>query len=230
MKGILPDGEKPSLAVVGTRKASRKTLEAAYETAYSAAENSVPVISGLASGIDSAAHKGALAARGYTAAVLGSGVDIVYPASNRQLADRILSKRGALISEYRPGTDPLRYHFPERNRIISGISRGTVVVHAPEKSGALITATFAMEQGRDVFVHEEGINSASGKGGFYLCNEGAVPVKRGADILREWNIKANSCRTEYRIDNDNIFTVKENNFSRMERNKKGLYYRRKLYA
>ena len=220
VKGNLPDMERPSLAVVGTRNASRKTLEAAYESAYSAAENSVSVISGLASGIDSAAHRGALDSRGYTAAVLGSGADIIYPAANRKLAERILSTGGSLISEYRPGTGPLRYHFPERNRIISGISRGTLVVHAPEKSGSLITASFALDQGRDVFVHEAGICSDSGKGGFLLRENGAFSVKSGSDILTEWNIEENRSRKEYRIDNDTVFTVKENNFTGME-NKPG---------
>ena len=230
VKGVLPEAERPALSVVGTRSASRITLKAAYEASYEAAENRVPVISGLAAGIDTAAHKGALDGRGYTAAVLGSGADIVYPASNRKLAERILSSGGSLISEYGPGTEPLRYHFPERNRIISGISRGTLVVHAPEKSGSLITASFALDQGRDVFVHEKGLNSNSGRGGFFLSENGAASVKSGKDIFDEWDLAESRCGRGYIINNDNIFTVRENNFSRIEIKNKGLYNRRRMYA
>lgn len=158
VKGILPDAEKPSVSVVGTREAMRKTLNASYNTAYYLAERKINIISGLAAGIDSKAHMGALDAGGITAAVLGTGTDIIYPASNIYLAQKILESGGALISEYRPGTGARKHHFPERNRIISGLSRGSLIVHAPEKSGSLITAVFALEQGRDVFVHTEGLN------------------------------------------------------------------------
>ncbi len=229
VKGVLPDCSSASLAVVGTRSASRKTLSAAYEASFYTAENRVPVISGLAYGIDSKAHAGAADAGGITSAVLGSGVDVVYPSANQKLAEKIIGSGGSLVSEYRPGTLPAKYHFPERNRIISGISRGTLVVHAPEKSGSLITASFALDQGRDVFVHRAGIDSESGRGGQNLADEGAVIVDSSSEILEQWGVLNKPGNREYRFE-DNIFTLKENEFSGTENNKKELYNRRIMYA
>ena len=231
VRGVLPDCEIPSAAVVGTRNAVRKTLSAAYDAAKYLAENKTAVVSGLAAGIDSMAHRGSLDGRGITAAVLGSGPDIIYPAANTGLAERILSENGSLISEYRPGTPPERFHFPERNRIISGISRGTLLVHAPEKSGSLITASFALDQGRDVFIHSEGLYSSGGKGGLLLCESGAVCVESGEDILREWNMdKRKRLKTASYMLNGKYFNVSDNGFSRFNIYNNGLYYRRMIYA
>jgi len=166
---------------------------------------------------------------GYTAAVLGCGVDIIYPDENRYLAERILSENGALISEYRPGTEPEKYHFPERNRIISGISRGTLIVHAPEKSGSLITASFALDEGRDVFVHSDTFTVPDSSGGLSLVDDGALEISCAEDILNEWKIKPVNRKTEYRY-NDHIYNVRENDYSRLAKNNNGLYYRRKFYA
>ena len=229
VKGVLPDAERPSVSIVGTRDAMRKTLSASYNAAFYLAERKINIISGLAAGIDSKAHKGAVDAGGITAAVLGTGADIIYPSSNTYLAEKILEKGGALISEYRPGTEALKYHFPERNRIISGMSRGTLLVHAPEKSGSLITAVFALEQGRDVFVHTEGLECESGKGGLELYENGAAAVSDGEGILTEWGI--NHIEPEnaikYRLNNLK-YNVSENNYRNTELY--SVYNRRKIYA
>ena len=231
VKGMLPYSEIPSLSIVGTRNGTFTSLKASYDTACSMAENGIPVISGLARGVDAKAHKGALDAGGYTAAVLGCGVDVIYPGENRSLAQSILSENGALISEYRPGTEPEKYHFPERNRIISGISRGTLIVHAPEKSGSMITASFALDEGRDVFVHSLCFSVPDASGGLSLLDDGASEISCAGDILKEWKIKAvdRKEKTEYRY-NENIYNVRENNYSSLAENNNGLYYWRKMYA
>jgi DNA processing protein len=147
--------KQESCAIVGTRKATGNGRKAAYELAQGLCENGLTVISGLALGIDAMAHKGALnVSDGKTAAVLACGLDTVYPRANTQLAARILQNDGCLVSEYALGEEPLKYRFPERNRIISGLSKATVVIEAPAKSGSLITADFALEQNRDLFFHE----------------------------------------------------------------------------
>jgi DNA processing protein len=123
-------------------------------------------------------------------AVLGSGADQVYPSSNRDLARRILECKGLLVTEYPPGTGPLKWNFPARNRIISALARGTVIVEAPEKSGALITARFALEQNRDLWVDRVGLESRRGKGTARLAEEGAGVISSAGDILAEWNMAA----------------------------------------
>ena len=229
VKGKLPCSEIPSLSIVGTRNGTFSSLKASSDIALNMAENGIPVISGLARGIDSKAHKGALDGSGYTAAVLGCGVDIIYPRENQSLAERILSGNGALISEYKPGTNPEKYHFPERNRIISGISRGTLIVHAPEKSGSLITASFALDEGRDVFVHSLCFSVPDSSGGLSLVENGAIEINCAEDILEEWKLKPVNRETEYRY-NDNIYNVRENNYSSLAKNNNGLYNRRTMYA
>ncbi|HUJ76946.1 MAG TPA: DNA-processing protein DprA, partial [bacterium] len=148
----------------------------------------VGVVSGLARGIDREAHDGCLQAAGRTVAVLGNGIDQVYPPSSRPSAMAILSRGGAILSEYPPGVPPLQYHFPARNRIISGLCRGVVVVQAPEKSGALITAEHALQEGRDLFVHRAGLAGSAGAGSRRLAEAGAVVIQAGAEILGEWGI------------------------------------------
>jgi DNA processing protein len=148
------------------------------------AANGMVVVSGLARGIDSAAHKGALEGKGETWAVFGCGVDVVYPAENQRLADSIL-ERGALLSEFTPGTTPEAQFFPPRNRLISGCARGVVVVEAAERSGALITVDFALEQGREVFAVPGPIFSAMSKGTHHLLRQGAMIAAGIEDILGE---------------------------------------------
>ncbi|MDR1785100.1 MAG: DNA-processing protein DprA [Spirochaetaceae bacterium] len=153
----------PCVSVVGTRHPTARTKEAAYGFAREAAAEGFTVVSGLAFGIDSEAHRGALSAQGgVTCAVLASGVDMITPPGNKALARAILARRGCILSEYCPGTDAAKWRFPERNRIISGLSAGTVVADGPENSGALITADFALEQGRDLFFHEAALSRPCG--------------------------------------------------------------------
>lgn len=154
--------QRSCVGIVGTRHPDMEGLKAAFSFAADCASHGMTVVSGLAYGIDTAAHKGAVSIPdGQTVAVLGCGVDTVYPASNRKLAAAIIEKHGCLISEY-PPEEPVRtWQFPERNRIISGVSTGTMVIQAPDKSGALITADFALEQGRDLCIHPAAVNYAA---------------------------------------------------------------------
>ncbi|WP_455381751.1 DNA-processing protein DprA [Salinispira pacifica] len=185
-RGAFPDPENPLLAIVGTRRPTGTGLRAAFSLGREAAAAGLPVVSGLARGIDAAAHQGALSGRGKTVAILGSGVDCVYPVSNRRLAEALLAEGGCIASEYAPGTPPLRHHFPARNRIIAGLCRGTVVVEAPPGSGALITSDFCLEQGRDLFVHRAGCSGVNGGGCGALAEEGAVVIETAEDVLSEW--------------------------------------------
>jgi DNA processing protein len=148
----------------------------------------IPVVSGLALGIDASAHRGNLDTGAPAVAVLGSGLDQIYPSLNRGLARRILESGGVLFSEYAPGTGPRKWHFPERNRIVSALSRGTVIVEAPEKSGALITARMALEQNRDIWVSSAGVQSSQGKGTAKLAADGARVINFARDILIEWGM------------------------------------------
>lgn len=179
----------PMLAAVGTRAPTAEGRSAARELGRQAAELGVPLVSGLARGIDTEAHRGALEGRGATVAVLGCGIDSIYPASNRLLAQQITENGGTILSEYPPGTPPRQFNFPERNRIISGLSRGTVVVEAPERSGALITADYALEQGRDLFVHSVSMKSPRGGGARALSADGARAISGAAEIAAEWGMQ-----------------------------------------
>ncbi|MDT8901278.1 DNA-processing protein DprA [Anaeroselena agilis] len=185
-RGRLPVDEL-LIAVVGARRASAYGRNAALSLAAGLAAAGAGVVSGAARGVDSAAHEGALSAGGYTVAVLGCGVDVVYPPENGRLLARI-AEQGAIVSEYWPGTDPLPHHFPVRNRIISGLARGVAVVEAAEKSGSLITADWALEQGRDVFAVPGSIFSATSAGANKLIKQGAKPVTAAADILEEYGL------------------------------------------
>ncbi len=192
-RGPLPPFDVPSVAVVGTRQPSGRARKAAFEIGLELAAEGAVVVSGLARGIDRAAHHGCVEGSGRAVAVMGNGIDSVYPYGSRRLAEMILDSGGALVSEYPPGTPPLKHHFPARNRIISGLSQAVIVVEAPEKSGALITSDFALEQGRDLFVHETGCQSGSGNGTLALAEQGAVKITRvsqmypgpGGDAVRE---------------------------------------------
>ena len=185
-KGSLPDFDgSPMIGVVGTRKASLYGLTAAKRMGYQIARCGGIVVSGMAFGIDGVAMSGALTAGGQTVGVLGCGADMVYPVSNKALfAD--VEKFGCILSEFPPGTPPLRWNFPKRNRIISGLSNGVLVVEAPEKSGSLITANLALEQGRDVFVVPGNIDVPSFVGSNRLLRDGATLAGTGWDILSEY--------------------------------------------
>ena len=185
-KGSMPlFDDEATVAVVGTRSCTPYGVSAAEQLGYEMAKSGVIVVSGLAKGIDAAAHRGALRAGGFTAAVLGGGVDVVYPAENRRLYEDIAAT-GVLLSEYPPMAEPEGWHFPARNRIISGLSLGTVVVEAAEHSGALITANTALEQGREVFAVPGPINAPASKGCNRLIREGAGLVGCGWDVLEEY--------------------------------------------
>ena len=176
-RGVLPDADKAAVAIVGTRRPSGNGIKTALQLGTECGHVGIPVISGLAHGIDTFAHRGAVEGGGFTAAVLACGLDQLYPKSNARLAGHILEKGGCVISEYAPGEPPLAYRFPQRNRLISGLSRATVVVEAPAKSGALITADFALEQGRDVCVCTALLDSIQNSGGKKLAEDGAIPVQ-----------------------------------------------------
>ena len=185
-KGTLPDFDgSPLVAVVGTRKATPYGITIAKRMGYDIAKSGGVLVSGMAYGIDGIAMQGALSAGGTVVGVLGCGVDVVYPASNRSLfADTQV--RGCLLSEFPPETEPFKWNFPRRNRIISGISCGVVVVEAPEKSGSLITARQAAEQGRDVFAVPGNVDSPTFAGSNTLIRDGAIFVQTGWDVMSEY--------------------------------------------
>lgn len=187
-RGELPEPSQRLVAVAGTRKSSGAASAQAFSLGRELGLAGLPVVSGLALGIDALAHRGNIEGGGKTIAVLGSGVDYIYPGSNRGLARRVLEVGGCILSEYPPGTRPLKWNFPARNRIISGLSRGVVIVEAPERSGALITAAFALEQDRDLWVASTGAASPGGKGTARLAAEGAKVISSAREILEEWNI------------------------------------------
>ncbi|MGE5630649.1 MAG: DNA-processing protein DprA [Caulobacteraceae bacterium] len=187
VKGELKKEDNFAIGIVGSRKASDYGLKAAGRIAARLAELGITIVSGMALGIDSAAHNGALQGRGRTIAVLGCGLKNVYPKSNTWLS-RDIVKNGALISEYPLDTEAMAQYFPARNRIISGLSLGVIVVEAGEKSGSLITADFALEQGREVFAVPGNISSPNSKGTNALIQNGAKLVSSIEDILEELNL------------------------------------------
>jgi DNA processing protein len=186
LRGKLPDSGSALAGIVGTRFPTGAAREAAFRLGFDCGREGIGVVSGLARGIDREAHEGSIAAAGISVAVLGNGIDDVYPVSSRPTARALLDRGGAILSEYPPGTPPLQHHFPARNRIISGLSRSVVVVQAPERSGALFTADFALQQGRDLYVHSSGIGGKTGEGTRRLHDDGAPLIKGVEDILRDW--------------------------------------------
>ena len=185
-KGRLPDFDgSPVIGVVGTRKASAYGMQTAKRMGYQIGNCGGIVVSGMAYGIDAMAMSGALTAGQTVVGVLGCGVDIMYPVSNKGLF-RDTEQYGCILSEFAPGTPPAPWTFPKRNRIISGMSCGVLIVEAPEKSGALITAHLALEQGRDVFVVPGNIDQPTCVGSNRLMREGAIPVSHGWDVLSEY--------------------------------------------
>lgn len=182
--GLVAALNAPAVAIVGARAASPYGLSVAERLAADLASAGLAVVSGMARGVDSAAHCGALAAGGTTIAVLGSGVDVVYPPEHAALA-RAIAASGAVVSELLPGTPPLRWFFPLRNRIISGLSRAVVVIEAGEKSGSLITARMALEQGREVLAVPGNVLTGRNRGAHGLLRDGAKIVESADDILEE---------------------------------------------
>lgn len=180
---------RPTVAVVGARRCSRAGADIAAGLASGLAARGVTVVSGLARGIDSAAHRAALAA-GTTVAVVGSGLARPYPSANRGLVDAILDTGGLLLSEYPPDAGARRHHFPERNRLISGLSRGVVVVEAGEHSGSLITARLALEQGRDVAAIPGSVVNPMSRGCHRLLRQGAALVENADDVLEAFGLEA----------------------------------------
>jgi DNA processing protein len=174
-----------SVAIVGARKATPYGLSAAKTVSAELAQTGINVVSGLANGIDSAAHKGALSVNGSTIGVMGCGIDLVYPSNNKKLYESIVEHDGMVLTEFPPGTTPVPTNFPRRNRIISGLSYGTLVVEAAENSGSLITAKYAAEQGREVYAVPGNITNTQSTGCNLLIKDGAKLVTKGSDLLED---------------------------------------------
>lgn len=187
VKGRLTEADNYSVAVVGSRHATFYGQQTTENLCRCLANYQVTIVSGMARGIDTAAHKGALSGKGRTIAVMGSGIDVIYPEENARLYGSI-SENGAVISEYPFGAPPEPKNFPIRNRIISGLALGIVVVEATQKSGSLITANFALEQGREVFAVPGSINSLRSSGTHKLIKQGAKLVERAEDVLEELEV------------------------------------------
>lgn len=184
LRGAVEPADALAVAIVGSRLATPYGVEVAESLASALAARGVTIVSGLARGIDTAAHRGALAAGGRTLAVLGCGIDIVYPPENARLAAEVAA-RGALLSQFAAGTPPLPYNFPARNRTLAGLALGVVVVEATERSGALITAGFAGDLGREVFAVPGRITSPSSRGANRLLQDGAKLVQHWTDVVSE---------------------------------------------
>jgi DNA processing protein len=188
IRGSIKPEDRWAVAIVGTRRVTSYGRQVTEQVSTYLARNGLTVVSGLARGVDGVAHQTTLANNGRTIAVLGSGIDQIYPPEHRQLAEKII-ENGAVISDYHPGTPPDAGNFPPRNRIISGLSLATVVVEAGETSGALITATFAAEQGREVFAVPGPIYAPQSKGTNRLIREGAQPLLDPVDIMESLNLR-----------------------------------------
>lgn len=194
---ILP-ADDLAMAIVGTRNVTQYGRQVAYDTAAFLAANNVTIVSGLARGVDGIAHQAALDVGGRTIAVLGSGVDLIYPPEHRKLAEKIV-RNGAMLSDYPPGTKPDGINFPPRNRIISGLSRGTIVIEAGERSGALITAKFSVEQNREVFAVPGSVLAPMSKGTNRLIVDGATPMNDPRQVLEFLQIQER--RIDYGVQN-----------------------------
>uniref|UniRef100_A0A831TE30 DNA-protecting protein DprA n=1 Tax=Thermorudis peleae TaxID=1382356 RepID=A0A831TE30_9BACT len=197
VRGELRAEDEQAIALVGTRRPTAYGKDVALQLSGELASRGVVIVSGLARGIDRVAHEAALDAGGRTIAVLGSGIDVIYPPEHARLAERIAGQ-GALVTEFPPGEQPMAKNFPVRNRLISGLSLGVVVVEAPRKSGALITANFAADQGRTVYAVPGPIFSPMSAGTLQLLREGATPIGSAEDILRDLRLEARQLTLEAR--------------------------------
>ncbi|WP_420644185.1 DNA-processing protein DprA [Candidatus Leptofilum sp.] len=198
-QGEILEQDQWAVAVVGTRRLTAYGRQVTRDLVAGLVQNNITVVSGLARGIDAIAHQTAVELGGRTLAVLGSGLDCVYPAENRSLAQEITQGQGAIISEYGLGVQPEAKNFPPRNRIISGLSLGVIVVEAGERSGALITTNFALEQDREVFAVPGNINSPASRGPNKLIQEGAKLVTTVEDVLEELNLHMVAERTAVQL-------------------------------
>jgi DNA processing protein len=189
IQGELPNPQSPAIAIVGTRKATAFGKNLARTIARKLGELKITIVSGLAMGIDTAAHEGALESKARTIAILANGVDFIYPRQNENLAKNIIINKGAIISEYKPGTPPLPYQFLKRNRLISGMCQATIVIEASLSSGALTTARLAAEQGREVFVFPGPINHPNYHGSHQLIRDGARLVSSIEDVLEDLGLE-----------------------------------------
>ncbi|MCB9418394.1 MAG: DNA-protecting protein DprA [Ardenticatenaceae bacterium] len=188
IRGAIKEVDRWAVAVVGTRRLTSYGRQVTRDIVTGLVRNGVTIVSGLAKGVDAVAHQAALDAGGRTIAVLGSGLDCIYPSENRSLAEKIIAGHGAVISEYGMGVQPEAKNFPPRNRVISGLSLGVIVVEAGERSGALITAQFALEQDREVFAVPGNINSPASRGPNRLIQQGAKLVTSADDVIEELNL------------------------------------------
>lgn len=201
------------VAVVGSRNATNQGIINARQFSGNLSQNGVTVVSGLAAGIDAAAHQGGLEGPGSTVAVIGTGADTVYPAGNRELAHKI-AEQGCIVSEYALGTPPVASNFPRRNRIISGLSQGVLVIEAAAQSGSLITARMANEQGRDVFAIPGSIHSPLSKGCHLLIKQGAKLVENAQDIIDELQMSNKTTALAAMLaDTDHAIKINPSNFS-----------------
>ncbi|MEN3009023.1 DNA-processing protein DprA [Pseudothermotoga sp.] len=183
--------KRDCISIVGTRRMTSYGKKVAHQMAFTVAQAGIVVVSGLAIGIDSCAHSAALEAGGKTIAVLGTGVDVPYPVSNKKLYEKIIQD-GCVVSEFPLGTKAMKQNFPMRNRIIAGLSRATVVVEAPKDSGALITARFAVDMGRDVFAVPGDIDRSSSEGCNWLLKMGAIPLTDPSQLFDHYGLKSES--------------------------------------
>lgn len=185
IRGVMPSAGFNMLSIVGTRRPTGDGLNMALKLGSECATLNLPLVSGLARGIDSFSQRSCVAKKGLSVAVLPCGVERIYPSSNKSLAQKIIGNYGCLLSEYPPFTNILKFRFPQRNRLISGLSRYLLVIEAPNKSGALITADFALEQGRDVFVCKDVLNSQKNEGCRKLYEDGARAISSILEITSE---------------------------------------------
>jgi DNA processing protein len=209
VKGELKPEDNLAIAVVGSRRASFYGLNSAEKFSRQLAEKGLTIVSGMARGIDTYAHQGALKAGGRTIAVIGSGFRHIYPQENMGLAEKI-AQNGAVVSEFPMNTEPFKQNFPRRNRVISGLSLGTLVVEAAQNSGALITADFALEQGREVFALPGKVDSGTSFGTNGLIKQGAKLVTSPEDILEELNLETNVSGIKCHVSGENNTTIEEN--------------------
>ncbi|MDP2695760.1 MAG: DNA-processing protein DprA [bacterium] len=199
-KGVIPENNHLALAVVGTRRTSVYGRHVTPQLIKPVVENGVIIVSGLALGIDTVAHQSCLDAGGHTIAVLGCGLDRIYPSTNYKLAEKIIATGGCLISEYPPGTEPFKQHFPARNRIIAGLSKATLIIEGDHKSGAMITAKFALEYNRDVLAIPGNITNTSAQGTNHLIKKGAYLIDDFKDILELYHLPNDKKKDNRMID------------------------------
>ena len=206
VKGNLPRiDDEPVVGVVGTRKCTPYGVKTAESVGYNLSRNGIVIVTGLALGIDTAATQGALRGSTHVIGVIGSGNDVIYPPENKKLFEDVAGF-GAVITEYPPGTSAIQGHFPARNRIISGLSLGIAVIEAPKKSGALITASRALEQGRDVFALPGNVDARTCEGSNALLREGAIPFMTADDIIEEYiELYPDKIQVSDEVDPENSF-------------------------